>query len=39
MLNVVFPNFVVILLTLFIFYKNMFCDNIDAEICESLRIF
>ena len=24
--------------TLFSFYKNIFCKNIEAEICEILRI-
>ena len=26
-------------LTLFFFYKNIFYKNIEAEICENLRIF
>ena len=28
-----------ILVTLFLFYKNIFYKNIEAEICEILRIF
>ena len=27
------------LITLFFFYKNMFYKNIEAEICEILRMF
>ena len=31
--------FIPCLCTLFIFYKNMFYKNIEAEICEILRLF
>ena len=33
------PGAHVLLITLFFFYKNIFYKNIEAEICEILRIF
>ena len=38
-LSVLYATIKSILHTLFFFYKNIFYKNIEAEICEILRIF